>query len=95
MSLALAYGHQITQHFQRLQGQTQYRDVEALDSDLKRFVADLPPQFRMLVPDKSYDEGQSPFMQSILAEFDQRFGIYRYIGIISKPRSCISQLFST
>ncbi|WVQ79880.1 hypothetical protein IAT38_001980 [Cryptococcus sp. DSM 104549] len=45
----------ITQHFQRLQGQTQYRDVEALDAELKQFVADLPPTFTMLTPDKSYD----------------------------------------
>ncbi|OCF45779.1 nuclear protein [Kwoniella heveanensis CBS 569] len=45
----------VTQHFQRLQGQTSYRDVEALDAEFKQFVEDLPPTFRMLTPDKSYD----------------------------------------
>ncbi|KIR54550.1 nuclear protein [Cryptococcus gattii Ru294] len=45
----------ITHHFQRLTGQTQYRDVEALDAELKQFVADLPPTFTMLNHDKSYD----------------------------------------
>ncbi|WWD21666.1 hypothetical protein CI109_106152 [Kwoniella shandongensis] len=45
----------ITQHFQKLQGQTQYRDVENLDAELKQFVADLPPAFSMENPDKSQD----------------------------------------
>ncbi|KAK8847577.1 hypothetical protein IAR55_005436 [Kwoniella newhampshirensis] len=46
----------ITQHFQRLQGQTQYRDVENLDAELKQFVSDLPPAFSLHNPDKSTDD---------------------------------------
>ncbi|WWC86725.1 uncharacterized protein L201_001603 [Kwoniella dendrophila CBS 6074] len=46
----------VTQHFQRLSGQTSYKDVEALDAELKQFVEDLPPTFKMLTPDKSYDQ---------------------------------------
>nr|XP_019046958.1 hypothetical protein I302_03564 [Kwoniella bestiolae CBS 10118]OCF25888.1 hypothetical protein I302_03564 [Kwoniella bestiolae CBS 10118] len=46
----------VTQHFQRLSGQGSYRDVEALDAELKQFVEDLPPTYKMLIPDKSYDK---------------------------------------
>ncbi|KAK4684431.1 hypothetical protein P7C73_g5751, partial [Tremellales sp. Uapishka_1] len=48
----------IVHHFQRLQGQTQYKDVEILDAELKTFVKNLPPQFQMLTPDTSYDQAQ-------------------------------------
>ncbi|WRT64595.1 uncharacterized protein IL334_001528 [Kwoniella shivajii] len=46
----------VTQHFQTLSGQTSYRDVEALDAEFKQFVEDLPPTYKMLSPDKSYDK---------------------------------------
>ncbi|WVQ69466.1 uncharacterized protein L199_007684 [Kwoniella botswanensis] len=46
----------VTQHFQRLSGQGSYRDVEALDAELKQFVENLPPTYKMLTPDKSYDD---------------------------------------
>jgi hypothetical protein len=55
-----AHNRQVTQHFQKLHGQAGYREIEALDADLKKLVADLPPTFRMLNPDKSYDSSQSP-----------------------------------
>lgn len=63
MCLQMAYfahNSQVTQHFQKLHGQAGYREIEALDADLKKLVADLPPTFRMLNPDKSYDSSQSP-----------------------------------
>jgi hypothetical protein len=47
---------QIVRHFQRLRGATQYKDVEAIDKDLKAFIAALPPAFRMLTYDASYDD---------------------------------------
>jgi hypothetical protein len=56
---------QITQHFQRLEGETQYRDVEAIDSSLKTFVDNLPPTFTMLDPDRSYDESELHAMSGI------------------------------
>nr|XP_019008291.1 uncharacterized protein I206_06846 [Kwoniella pini CBS 10737]OCF47072.1 hypothetical protein I206_06846 [Kwoniella pini CBS 10737] len=47
----------VTQHFQRLSGQSSsYKDVEALDAEFKQFVEDLPPTYKMLTPDKSYDK---------------------------------------
>lgn len=57
--------YQITQHFQRLEGETQYRDVEAIDSSLKTFVDNLPPTFTMLDPDRSYDESEWHAMPGI------------------------------
>ena len=49
----------MTAHFQRLQGVTTYRDVEELDADFKTFVRELPPTFRMIDPDRSYDKGEA------------------------------------
>ncbi|WWC59664.1 uncharacterized protein I303_102226 [Kwoniella dejecticola CBS 10117] len=47
----------VTQHFQRLSGQnSSYKDVEALDAEFKQFVDSLPPTYKMLTPDKSYDK---------------------------------------
>lgn len=57
-SVCVLINSQITHHFQRLTGQTQYRDVEALDAELKQFVADLPLTFTMLNHDKSYDSSE-------------------------------------
>ena len=51
---------QVTQHFQRLHGQTPYRDVEELDAEFKSLVEDLPSCYRMVNPDKSYDKGEHP-----------------------------------
>ncbi|WVR04770.1 hypothetical protein IAU60_001782 [Kwoniella sp. DSM 27419] len=45
----------MTNQFQRLQGQMSYREVEAVDEELRQFVRELPPAFRMLSPDKSWD----------------------------------------
>jgi hypothetical protein len=56
---SFAYTSQVTQHFQKLHGQAGYREIEALDADLKKLVADLPPTFRMLNPDKSYDSSHT------------------------------------
>ena len=46
----------ITQHFQLLGESTQYREVEAIDAELKAFVADLPDVFKMHNPDKQWDD---------------------------------------
>ena len=46
----------VTEHFQLLDEQVQYRDVEAIDEEFKDFIADLPPAFRMLDPDRSWDD---------------------------------------
>ncbi|WVN89314.1 uncharacterized protein L203_104536 [Cryptococcus depauperatus CBS 7841] len=46
----------ITHHFQRLEGPTEYRDVEAIDAEMKQFVANLPPAFSMLNHDRSDDD---------------------------------------
>ncbi|ODN79510.1 hypothetical protein L202_03476 [Cryptococcus amylolentus CBS 6039] len=46
----------ITKQFQHLQGQTGYKDVEAIDAELKELVASMPPSFAMHNPDKSWDD---------------------------------------
>lgn len=48
---------QVVQHFQKLHDQGGYRDVENLDAEFKRLVAELPPAFAMHSPDKSLDGG--------------------------------------
>ena len=74
--------YQITQHFQRLDGQTQYRDVEALDNQMKAFVADLPPSFKMFDSDRSYDNSESCKLGSGLCsvKFDRMSVIEPYGG---------------
>lgn len=57
----------MTNHFQSLHVQSQYQDVESLDSEFKQLVRNLPPQFRMLDPDKSFDSSWSFIFVSLLA----------------------------
>ncbi|KAK4688108.1 hypothetical protein P7C73_g1993, partial [Tremellales sp. Uapishka_1] len=46
----------IVHHFQKLDEPAQYADVEKLQQELDLLVAQLPPHFRMIGPDKSLDK---------------------------------------
>lgn len=46
----------ITFHFQKLHEPATFEDVEHLDKDLKAFIQDLPPHYRLENPDTSLDK---------------------------------------
>lgn len=58
MQLARIVGR-IVHHFQKLDEPAQYSDVEKLQRELEVFVENLPPHFRMYMPDKSRDSSES------------------------------------
>jgi hypothetical protein len=53
----------IVRSFQRLHGRTQYQDVKHIDAELKKLRDELPPAFKMLNPDKSFDGGEQESLQ--------------------------------
>lgn len=53
----------IVRSFQRLHGRTQYQDVKHIDAELKKLRDELPPAFKMLNPDKSFDGGEHESLQ--------------------------------
>lgn len=56
-SLAAIIGRMV-HHFQKVRPSSHYADVLALDDELTRFIAKLPPHFS-LVPDRSLDESHN------------------------------------
>jgi hypothetical protein len=48
----------ITHHFQKLHEPARFEDVEFLDKELRNFINDLPPHYRMEDADKSLDAVQ-------------------------------------
>ncbi|KAJ9094690.1 hypothetical protein QFC21_005847 [Naganishia friedmannii] len=48
----------ITHHFQKLHEPARFEDVEFLDKELRNFINDLPPHYRMEDADKSLDAAQ-------------------------------------
>ncbi|KAJ9115857.1 hypothetical protein QFC22_004999 [Naganishia vaughanmartiniae] len=48
----------ITHHFQKLHEPARFEDVEFLDKELRNFISDLPPHYRMEDADKSLDAAQ-------------------------------------
>lgn len=48
----------ITHHFQKLHEPARFEDVEFLDKELRNFINELPPHYRMEDADKSLDAAQ-------------------------------------
>lgn len=48
----------ITHHFQKLHEPARFEDVEFLDKELRNFISELPPHYRMEDADKSLDAAQ-------------------------------------
>lgn len=48
----------ITHHFQKLHEPARFEDVEFLDKELRNFISELPPHYRMEDADKSLDSAQ-------------------------------------
>jgi hypothetical protein len=48
----------ITHHFQKLHEPARFEDVEFLDKELRNFINDLPPHYRLEDADKSLDASQ-------------------------------------
>ena len=51
----------ITRHFQQVHGHEPYSKVLALEEEIQKYIASLPPCYAITNPDTSYDETR-PFV---------------------------------